>query len=60
MIAYAWVNFIATDNIADTGVVKMSQERNLPAQWSPVIRVGLLIGGIVILIRDKKMSVRNV
>ena len=54
MIIYTGFNYVTTEKIVDAGPIKITREKNHPVQWSPVIGVVLLIGGIVILVTGKK------
>jgi uncharacterized membrane protein YidH (DUF202 family) len=55
MIAYTGFNYITTKRVVDLGPLKINKEENHPVQWSPIVGVVLLIGGIVVFARDKKM-----
>ena len=54
MIIYTGFNYVTTEKIVDAGPIKITREKKHPVQWSPVIGVVLLIGGIVILVTGKK------
>ncbi len=53
MILYTGFNYITTEKVVDLGVIKISAEKNHPVQWSPVVGVVLVIGGIVVLAIDR-------
>lgn len=55
MIVYTGFNFITTEKVVDLGPIKINQEKNHPVQWSPIVGVVLLIGGIVVIVRDRKV-----
>lgn len=55
MIVYTGFNFITTEKVVDLGPIKINQEKNHPVQWSPIIGVVLLIGGIIVIVRDRKV-----
>ena len=57
MIVYTGFNFVTSERLVDIGPIKINQEKNHPVQWSPVIGIVLLIGGLVIIVRDKKKPV---
>ena len=57
MIAYTGFNFVTTEKVVDLGPIKINQEKNHPVQWSPIVGVVLLVGGIVIIVTDKKVHV---
>ncbi len=54
MIAYNSFNFKTTEKVVDLGAIKITQEKNNPIQWSPILGVVLLIGGIVIIVSARK------
>jgi len=55
MIAYTGFNYITTKRVVDLGPLKINKEENHPVQWSPIVGVVLLIGGIIVFARDKKV-----
>jgi len=57
MIVYTGFNFVTSERLVDIGPIKINQEKNHLVQWSPVIGIVLLIGGLVIIVRDKKKPV---
>lgn len=54
MIAYTGFNYVTTKKVVDLGPIQIDQKTNHPIQWSPVIGVVLLVGGIVVIAIDKK------
>lgn len=54
MMIYTGFNFVTTEKVVDIGLIEINQEKNHPIQWSPVIGLILIVGGIVLLILDKK------
>jgi uncharacterized membrane protein YidH (DUF202 family) len=54
MIIYTGFNYVTTEKVVDLGPLKISAEKNHPVQWSPVIGVILLVGGIVVIVTGKK------
>lgn len=57
MMIYTGFNYVTTEKVVDLGSIKINKEKNHPVQWSPVIGVALLVGGIVIIVRDKKVRI---
>ena len=53
MIIYTGFNYVTTEKVVDLGLLKINAEKNHPVQWSPVIGVVLLVGGIVVLVTSK-------
>jgi uncharacterized membrane protein YdcZ (DUF606 family) len=54
MMAYTGFNFVTTEKVVDLGPIKINKETNHPVQWSPIIGVVLIVGGIAIIVFDKK------
>jgi len=54
MIIYTGFNYITTEKVVDIGPMKMTFEENHPVQWSPIIGIVLLVGGIVLVALDRK------
>ena len=54
MIAYTGFNYVTTERVVDLGPIKVNKEENHPVQWSPIVGVALLLGGIVVIAIDKK------
>jgi len=54
MITYTGFNYVTTEKVVDLGPIKINAEKNHPVQWSPIVGVVLLVGGIVIVLSDKK------
>jgi hypothetical protein len=63
LVAFTRFNFIAAEKVVvskkSTTPVEMTVEKKHPIRWSPIIRVALLVGGIVIFIRGKKPLIIN-
>lgn len=56
MIIYTGFNYVTTEKVVDLGPLKINAEKNHPVQWSPIVGVVLLVGGIVVLVTGKKDS----
>jgi len=57
MIIYTGFNYVTTEKVVDLGPIKINAEKNHPVQWSPIVGVVLLAGGILIVFTDKKAKV---
>jgi len=53
MIIYTGFNYVTTEKVGDLGPIKINAEKNHPVQWSPVVGIVLLIGGIVVMVTSK-------
>lgn len=54
MIIYTGFNYVTTERVVDLGPLKINAEKNHPVQWSPIVGVVLLVGGIVVIVTGKK------
>lgn len=54
MIAYTGFNYVTTEKVVDLGPITINQDKNHFVEWSPVIGVILLAGGILALVLNKK------
>lgn len=54
MIVYTGFNYVTKDKVVDLGPIEINAETNHPVQWSPIVGVLLLVGGIVIFVTSKK------
>lgn len=54
MMVYTGFNYVTKEKVVDLGPIKINKETSHPIQWSPIIGVVLLVGGIVIIAIDKK------
>jgi len=57
LIAYTGFNFVTTEKVVDIGPINISQDKNHFVQWSPIVGVVLLVGGIVITLFGKKARI---
>ncbi len=56
MIIYTGFNYVTTEKVVDLGPIKINAEKNHPVQWSPIVGIVLLVGGMVIVLSDKKVK----
>jgi hypothetical protein len=54
MIIYTGFNYVTTEKVVDIGPIELSMDKNHPVQWSPIVGVILLVGGIVIVAMNRK------
>lgn len=54
MMIYTGFSYVTREEVIDLGPMHMSVEKDNPVQWSPIVGVALLIGGIVLVAIDKK------
>ena len=54
MMVYTGFNYVTTEKIVDLGPIELKAEKNHPVQWSPIVGALLLVGGVVLIISNKK------
>ena len=54
MIFYTGFNYVTTEKVVDIGPIEINQQKSHPVQWSPIVGVILVIGGVLLVVRDKK------
>jgi hypothetical protein len=57
MIIYTGFNIVTSKKVVDLGPIKINKKENHPVQWSPIVGVILLVGGIVVVVTDKKVHI---
>ena len=56
MIAYTGFSYVTTKKVVDLGPIQIDKKESHPIQWSPIVGVALLIGGIVVVVTGKKST----
>lgn len=56
MLIYTGFSYVTTEKVVDLGPIQINKEKNHSVQWPPIVGVVLLIGGIVVIAFDKKIS----
>lgn len=54
MIVYTGFNFVTKEKVVDLGPIEINKEKNNTVQWPPVVGIILIVGGIVVIVLDKK------
>ena len=54
MIIYTGFNYVTTEKVVDLGPLEINAEKNNPVQWSPIVGVVLLVGGIIMVAVNNK------
>ena len=54
MIAYTGFNVITKEKVVDVGPIEINKEEKHPVQWSPIVGVILVVGGIAMVAMNKK------
>jgi len=56
MMIYTGFNYVTKEKVVDLGPIEINKETNHPVQWSPIVGVVLLVGGIVVIVISKKAN----
>ena len=56
MMAYTGFNYVTRERVVDLGPVKIDANKEHTVQWSPIIGAVFLVGGILVLVMDKKRA----
>ena len=54
MMVITGVNVVTKKKVVDLGPLEVNKEEKTPVNWSPILGVALLIGGITVMAMDKK------
>ena len=54
MIVYTGFSYITKDKVVDLGPLEINKETSHPVQWSPIVGVVLLVGGIAVFASSKR------
>jgi uncharacterized membrane protein YidH (DUF202 family) len=54
MMFYTGFNYVTTEKVIDIGPIEINKQQSHPVQWSPILGVVLIIGGVVLIVKDKK------
>ena len=56
MIAYTGFSYVTKEKVVDLGPIQIDKKESHPVQWSPIIGVVLLVGGILIMVVGNKKT----
>jgi uncharacterized membrane protein YdcZ (DUF606 family) len=54
MLVYNGFNFVTHKKVVDLGPLEINKEEKHNVSWPPIVGAVLIVGGIVVLARDKK------
>ena len=57
MMIYTGFNFVTKEKVVDLGPLEINKSTNQPVQWSPIVGIVLLVGGIAIFVTSKKTKI---
>jgi uncharacterized membrane protein YidH (DUF202 family) len=56
MTVYTGFNYVTTEKVAEIGPIKINAEKNHPVQWTPIIGVLILVGGVIIVASSRRKN----
>ena len=54
MMVYTGFNYVTTEKVVDLGPIEINAEKSHNVQWPPIVGLILIVGGIVVIVLDKK------
>lgn len=58
MMVYTGFHYVTTEKLVEIGPININKEKNHSVQWTPIIGLLVIIGGVVLLkVGSKKNSV---
>ncbi|WP_423126450.1 hypothetical protein [Gaoshiqia sp. Z1-71] len=54
MVAYTGFNYVTKEKVVDLGPIEINKEKNNTVKWPPVVGIILIVGGITVIVLDKK------
>lgn len=58
MMVYTGFHYVTTEKLVEIGSININKEKNHSVQWTPIIGLLVIIGGVVLLkVGSKKNSV---
>jgi hypothetical protein len=57
MIVYTGFHYVTTEKVVDLGPLQINADKNHLVQWSPVVGILLIVGGIAVVLFNKRQRV---
>ena len=57
MIIFTSFNFKTKEKVIDAGPIEINKEKTHHVNWPPILGAALLVGGVVIMVMDRKKIV---
>ena len=54
MVVYTGFNYITNEKVVDIGPVEINAEKSHTVKWPPFVGIIMIIGGIAVIVFDKK------
>ena len=56
MIVYTGFYSMTNEKVIDFGRIEIEKEKNHPVQWSSILGALLVVGGVVMIVTDKRVA----
>ena len=56
MVVYTGFNYVTTKKVVDIGPIQIDKKQNHFVEWSPIVGIVLLIGGVAMVVRGGKAT----
>jgi uncharacterized membrane protein YidH (DUF202 family) len=53
MVFYTGFNYVTEEKVVDIGPIEINKKENHPVQWSPILGVVFIVGGVILVASDK-------
>lgn len=57
MMIYTGFSFVTTEKVLEVGALKIEKEKDHTIQWPPIVGIVLLVGGVVLVVSDRKVTI---
>ncbi len=57
MMGFTGFNLITKKKVVDAGPIEINKKEKTPIYWSPITGAVILIGGVVLMLADRKRSI---
>ncbi|HSH20157.1 MAG TPA: hypothetical protein VLA03_06875 [Draconibacterium sp.] len=54
MMVYTGFNYVTKEKVVDLGPIEINAEKSHNVQWPPIVGLVLIVGGIIVIVLDKK------
>ncbi len=54
MVIYTGFNYVTREKVVDLGPIEINAQKNHTVKWPPIVGLVLIVGGITVLVLDKK------
>ena len=59
MMIYTGFNYVTKEKVVDLGPIEINAEKSHNVQWPPIVGLVLIVGGIALVVMDKKNIFSN-